>query len=65
MTLKKKMDSDENRRYWEYVERTAREVEETFPDWKKGGEKTNSTDSQSETRRLDGNSNNGNGFHFS
>lgn len=67
MKLKKKMDSEENREYWAYVEQTSREVEETYPDWKKGGEKINSRDSHNESLRATAinDSSNGNGFHFS
>jgi hypothetical protein len=67
MKLKKKIDSEDDRRYWEYVEQTSKEVEETYPAWKKGGEKTNSGVSQDESRRASGvnDSGNGNGFHFS
>ncbi len=67
MKLRKKMDSEDLRRYWEYVEQTSKEVEETYPAWKKGGEKTNSRVSQDEAKCAGGgkDSSNGNGFHFS
>ena len=40
MTIAKDKSNDENREYWEYIERSSREVEETYPNWKKGGERT-------------------------
>jgi hypothetical protein len=68
MKLKKKMDSENNRRYWEYVEQTSKEVEETYPAWKRGGEKINSRVSHDDSQCASGgvnDSGNGNGFHFS
>lgn len=37
MTLKRKMDSQEDKEYWEFVEKTAEKVE-SYPVWKRGGE---------------------------
>ncbi len=34
--LKKNKDTEESRKFWEYVEKTAAEVS-IWPDWKKGG----------------------------
>lgn len=67
MKLKKKMDSEDDRRYWEYVEQTSKEVEETYPAWKKGGEKIPSRVSHDESQRAGGvnDSSNGDGFYFS
>lgn len=37
MKVSRKMDDAESREYWEFVERTAREVE-TWPTWMRGGD---------------------------
>lgn len=61
------MDSEENREYWEYVEKTSKEVEETYPNWKKGGEKFDSRNLSDESRILGSvnDSSGGTGYNFS
>lgn len=39
MTVSRKKDSAESREYWEFVEKTAREVE-TWPAWMRGGDRS-------------------------
>lgn len=37
MKLKKRKDTPELKEFWEYIEKTSKDVENNFPDWKKGG----------------------------
>jgi hypothetical protein len=66
MKLRKKINNEEDKKYWEYVEEISKEVEETYPDWKKGGEKINHNTPSGESQRLGGSheSPSGNGYHF-
>lgn len=36
MTIKRRMDNDENREFWTFVEETSKSVAQDFPSWKRG-----------------------------
>lgn len=49
--LRKNKSTPENREFWEFVERTARDVEQNFPQWKRGGYCTENSTLVNEQRR--------------
>lgn len=44
--IRKDKSTKENREFWEYVERIAKDVDENFPSWKKGGANMNDNENK-------------------
>ena len=51
MTLKRKTNNTENAEYWEFIDKTAKKVE-NYPAWKRGGGNADNAKSEENPRKI-------------